>query len=287
MVYGCMTGPVRKLDRLPNSSVRMPSMEQAFTFTDSGGRTVSAVLQTPDAKTDRVVVLCHGFLSNKNSTTNKVLTALLTDRGIATFRFDFMGQGDSQGPFEQITVGTAVGQALAALEQATAKGYRHVGMIGSSFGGLVAVLAAAQRPDLAALGLKCPVPDFPEMLRLEFDQEGKDGIAEWRRTGTIPNVTGGAGRIRLSYAFFEDCLRHNGYDSAKSITAPTLIVQGDCDEFVPLHQSQRLFDALQVPKGLHVLPGADHSFTKGQDFLAMTRLLAFWMTQHIGDDGIG
>jgi len=259
-------------------------MEQSLTFRDPAGRTVAAILHTPDGQTDRVVVLCHGFLSNKNSTTNKVLSALLTPRGIATFRFDFMGQGDSEGPFDEITVGTAVKQALAALQVVMEKGYRRIGMIGSSFGGLVAILAAAQRPDLSALGLKCPVPDFPEMLRLEFGKGGHDGIAEWQRTGTIPNVTGGAGRIRLSYSFFEDCLRHNGYDAAKAIMAPTLIVQGDCDEFVPLHQSQRLFDALQVPKGLHILPGADHSFTKGQDFRTMTGLLAFWMVRHLEAD---
>jgi pimeloyl-ACP methyl ester carboxylesterase len=258
-------------------------VEQTITFQDGGHRTISAVLETPKSKTDRMVVLCHGFLSNKNSTTNKVLTSLLTARGIATFRFDFMGQGESPGPFEQITVGAAVEQALAALDLVKGKGFGRLGMIGSSFGGLVAILAAAQRRDLTALGLKCPVPDFPEMLRLEFGKDGQDGIAEWRRTGTIPNVTGGAGRIRLSYQFFEECLGHNGYDAAKAITAPTLILQGDCDEFVPLHQSQRLFEALQVPKGLHILPGADHTFTKGHDFRMMTGLLADWMVRHLNE----
>jgi pimeloyl-ACP methyl ester carboxylesterase len=261
-------------------------LDQPFTFRDSSGRNVAGVLSSPSTEADRIAVLCHGFLSNKNSTTNKVLTAMLTERHIATFRFDFLGQGESDGPFEQITVGAAVDQTLAALKLVASKGYRRIGLIGSSFGGLVSILAAAQFPELVALGLKCPVPDFPEMLQLEFGRGGHDGIDEWRKTGTIPNVAGGAGRIRLAYAFYEDCLRHSGYAAAKGITAPTLIVQGDCDEFVPLHQSQRLFDALQVPKGLHILPGADHSFTKGQDFRMMTGLLASWMIRHLDDDGI-
>jgi pimeloyl-ACP methyl ester carboxylesterase len=252
-------------------------LEASLTFTDSKGRTVSGVIETPESSTDRLTVLCHGFLSNKNSTTNKVLTALLRQRGIATLRFDFLGQGESQGPFEQLTVAAAVDQTLTALKLAIAKGYRQRALIGSSFGGLVSVLAAAQTPELVALGLKCPVPDFPEMLQLEF---GQDGIDEWRRTGTIPNVTGGAGRVRLSPAFYEDCLRHDGYQAAKTIRAPTLIVQGDCDEFVPLHQSERLFEALQTQKALHILPGADHSFTKGSDFRMMAGLLADWVARH-------
>jgi hypothetical protein len=261
-------------------------LDQPITFRDSNNRQVAGVLSSPSTEADRIAVLCHGFLSNKNSTTNKVLTAMLTERNIATFRFDFLGQGESDGPFEQITVGKAVDQTLAALRLVSSKGYRRIGLIGSSFGGLVSILAAAQFPDLVALGLKCPVPDFPEMLQLEFRRGEHDGIDEWRRTGTIPNVAGGEGRIRLAYAFYEDCLRHNGYAAAKGITAPTLIVQGDCDEFVPLHQSQRLFEALQVPKGLHILPGADHSFTKGEDFRMMAGLLVDWITRHVNVDPV-
>jgi uncharacterized protein len=259
-------------------------LDQPISFRDSSGRQVAGVLSSPSTEADRIAVLCHGFLSNKNSTTNKVLSALLTERKIATFRFDFMGQGESDGPFEEITVGAAVDQAMAALKLVASKGYRRIGLIGSSFGGLVSLLAAAQFPEIVALGLKCPVADFPEMLQLEFGRGGHDGIAEWRKAGTIPNITGGPGRIRLAYAFYEDCLRHDGYAAAKAVKAPTLIVQGDCDEYLPLHQSQRLFEALQVPKGLHILPGADHTFTRGEDFRMMTRLLADWIARYLDLD---
>jgi len=91
---------------------------------------------------------------------------MLTGRGIATFRFDFFGHGESQGPFEQLTNTLAVEQALAALDFVRQRGYRQIGLMGSSFGGLVSILSAAQRTDLACLTLKCPVVDFAEELRL-------------------------------------------------------------------------------------------------------------------------
>ncbi len=167
----------------PHTSTPVP-LEQPLTFRDPAGHQVSAILTTPETPTDRLVVLCHGFLSNKNSTTNKVLTARLVEQGIATFRFDFFGQGESEGPFERITVSLALEQALAALDLVASKGYGRIGLVGSSFGGLVSILAAAKRTTLACLGLKCPVPDFEEMLLLEFGQEG---MAEWKRTGTSPS----------------------------------------------------------------------------------------------------
>lgn len=116
------------------------------------------------------------------------------------------------------------------------------------------------------------------MLEQEF---GKHGMAEWKTTGTIPDVTGGQGRVKLQHRFYEDSARHLGYDAAKIIMAPTLIVQGDRDEYVPLHQSHRLYDALQSEKRLEILAGADHRFSRPEDFRRMTMLLADWMIQHL------
>lgn len=259
-------------------------MEQTLTYQDGLGHYVAAVLATPSVPTDRAVLLCHGFLSNKNSTTNKTLTRALLEQGIATFRFDFFGQGESEGPFARITLTTAVHQALTALALIRAQGFRRLGLMGSSFGGLVAILTAgrylAGGGSLAALGLKCPVPDFPEMLRLEF---GERGMRQWQEAQEIPDVTGGSRPVRLEYAFYEDCLRHDAYKAAEQLRVPTLIVQGDCDEYVPLQQSRRLHEALGGAKRLEVLPGADHSFSRAADFRRMADLLTEWFVQRLSN----
>ncbi len=271
-------------------------MEQALTFKDPEGHAVSAVLTRPRTHTDNIAVLCHGFLSGKNSTTNKVLTPLLVDQGIGTFRLDFFGHGESPGPFEALTVSRAVRQALAALDLVASMGYARIGLVGSSFGGLVAILAAATwarppsagepdkaqpRTGLACLALKCPVVDFPEELHLQL---GKQGMAEWKRTDTIPDPRGGPSRLRLAYAFYEDATRNVAYEAACAVTAPTLIVHGEEDALVPVHQSTRFFDALTTEKSLRLLPGADHQFTRGEDFREMTTLLAGWLTTYLSSD---
>jgi pimeloyl-ACP methyl ester carboxylesterase len=253
-------------------------MEEALTFQDRQGHRSAGMLTAPKAKTDRAALLCHGFLSNKNSTTNKTLTRALTEQGIATFRFDFFGQGESDGPFENITVTIALDQALAALDWMAAKGYKRIGLVGSSFGGLVAILAAAKKPDLACLALKCPVADFAEVLRLEF---GEAGMEHWKTNHEIPDVTGGPAPVRLRYALYENCLGYNVYEEAAMITMPTLIVQGEKDELVPLHQSSRLMGALKGKRQLEIISGAGHGFTKGEDFKKMAALLTDWMVKHL------
>ncbi|MFO0774238.1 MAG: alpha/beta fold hydrolase [Nitrospiraceae bacterium] len=255
--------------------------ETPLSFSHPAGHRIPAVLATPTGDTQAIAILCHGFLSTKNSSTNKALSRMLTERGIATLRFDFWGQGESLAPFERITVTHVVDEAHAALSWASANGYRHIGLVGSSFGGLVALLVAPRHPTLRALALKCPVPDFPELLRLEF---GEAGMAEWQRSHTIPDVTGRTtDPVALHYGFFEDCLRHSGYDAATHITAPTLIVQGDEDELVPVTQSQRLAAALAGPSRLEILTGADHGFTKAGHFHQMTGLIVEWLSTHLLD----
>jgi pimeloyl-ACP methyl ester carboxylesterase len=254
------------------------SLEESLTFHDRLGHGIAAILSTPDEPTTRLAVLCHGFLSSKNSTTNKTLTRLLNGQGLATFRFDFFGQGESDGPFEEITTTLAVHQAETALDLVVARGYDRIGLVGSSFGGLVATLTASQRRDIACLALKCPVVDFAEELRLTF---GPEELAQWHATDTVPNIMGGPDRIHLRYDFYEDCLRQIAYGPAERITVPTLIVQGEQDECVPLHQSRRLYDTLRGLKRLDLLPEADHQFTRGEHFRQMTTSISDWIVTHL------
>ena len=253
-------------------------MEETLTFYDRHGHRIAGVMSTPDRPTTRLAVLCHGFLSGKNSTTNKTLTRLLNQQGLANLRFDFFGQGESDGPFEELTTSLAVHQAHAALDLVAARGYGRIGLVGSSFGGLVAILTAAQRRDIACLALKCPVVDFAEELRLTF---GLEELAQWKATNTIPNIMGGLDRVRLRYNFYEDCLGQIAYGPAERITVPTLIVQGEKDECVPHHQSRRLYDALGGQKRLDLLPEADHQFTREQDFHRMTTSISDWLVAHL------
>ena len=256
----------------------MTNLEESVTFRDKTGNLIVGLLATPAGGTDCLAVLCHGFLSNKNSATNKALTAMLVPQGVATFRFDFFGHGESSGPFERLIVGTAVQQTLAALTLVGSRGYRKLGLVGSSFGGLVSILAAAECGELACLALKCPVSDFPEMLREEF---GPLGMRQWQAANTIPNVTGGEGRIRLAFSFYEDCMHHLVYPAAKTLTVPTLIVHGDADEYVPVAQSLRLQEALAGEISCVILPGADHHFSQPAHFREMIAHIGRWLVNHL------
>ena len=252
--------------------------EAPVSFTSSSGVVTKGIFAQPATPTNRAVILCHGFLSDKNSRTNRRLTELLIPGSIATLRFDWYGMGESPEPFAHLSIQQCAEQLDAAFCFLAEQGLNALGLIGSSFGGFMAILSAPRYPQLHALGLKCPVVDFPEVLRLEF---GVEGMERWKRTGHIPNILGGDQPIPLPYSFFEECLTYDGYVSASNIHAPTLIVHGDQDDIIPAHQIDRLLASLNVPKDLRLIPGANHQFGRPEDFRLMTTHLGTWMIDRL------
>lgn len=257
-------------------------LEERVWFGDGAGRKVSGLLVRPDEPTQAVAVLCHGFASSKDSSTNRALTQDLTARGVATFRFDFFGHGESEGVFADLTLTAAVHDLERALAEVRARGFSAIGLVGSSFGGIVATIAAAQKsntPDLRVVALKCPVSDYPAVWRLRL---GDAGLAAWRTSGLLTYEYEGESS-RLAYAFYDDLLRYDAYALARTITAPTVIVHGDADEYVPIAQSRRLFTALPqtIEKRIEVVPGANHAFSRPNDFLTMTRLISDWLVRRL------
>jgi dienelactone hydrolase len=186
--------------------------------------------------------------------------------------------GDSPEPLTTFSIKKCEEQLDAAVHFLTERSMKALGLIGSSFGGFMAILSASRYPQLQALGLKCPVVDFSEVLRLEL---GADAMDRWKCTDHIPNVFGGDLPTPLPYAFFEECLTYNGYHSASCIQAPTVIVHGDQDEIIPPHQIDQLLTALNIPKNLQLIAGANHQFGRPEDFRLMTTHLTKWMIDQL------
>ena len=136
-------------------------MKQKITFQNSKGDNIVGILSNLSENVDvPIIVLCHGFSSGKDSPTYVDLEEQLNSKGVATFRFDFYGHGESDGEFEDITISEAVDDALKAIEFVKGKGFSKVGLFGSSFGGITTLMVASQVDDLLVLGLKAPVSDY-------------------------------------------------------------------------------------------------------------------------------
>jgi len=108
-----------------------------------------------------VVVMCHGLGSNKvgRGRFYVLLSESLASQGIASVRFDFRGNGDSEGDFASITSGRCLIDLQAVItwvDEQKEFDHARCGLFGRSFGGLIATLGAAQWKCCKAIAVQSP-----------------------------------------------------------------------------------------------------------------------------------
>jgi dipeptidyl aminopeptidase/acylaminoacyl peptidase len=171
---------------------------------------------------------------------------------------------------EEITASEAVDDILKAVEFLKNKGYVKIGLVGSSFGGFASLTAASKTADLYLLALKSPVSDYKGFIS---SHQNREEIEKWKKRGFMDYASADGQKIKINYAFFEDAEKITGYDAARKIKIPALIVHGDSDEAVPVGQSKKLATLIRSCS-LKIIKGADHRYSKPEDFKKMLYLVS-------------
>lgn len=246
-------------------------MEKKLFFNHPAGVKLCGVLN--DVNSDHntpVIIVVHGFTSSKDSKSYIQLLENLANAGIATFRIDLYGHGESGGEFRKITISKGRDSILAAIDYLKSLGYSKIGLLGSSFGGISAIMATAQSDNLFCLALKSPVTDW---LDLAFPSQ-PELLDKWKNQGFIDYSDHGDKYLKLDYAIVEDAKNQVAFSVANKITIPTLILQGDEDEIVPIEGSQKFTNMLKNGK-LHTVVGSNHNYSSSPEhFAEMTRVLS-------------
>src|SRR6516162_11089588 len=124
----------------------------------SAGLRLAGTLRLPHdlARGERraAFMVLHGFGSNRSSSNVLQPGKVLNDLGYVTLAFDMRGCGESEGEHGRVICLEQVEDtrnALAFLAKHPAVAGDRIGVIGTSFGGAVAVYAAGIEPRIAAV----------------------------------------------------------------------------------------------------------------------------------------
>jgi dienelactone hydrolase len=205
---------------------------------------LSGVWHAPDLDSDRAAVVAHGLLSSKDSSKHRAVCERLAAEGIAALRFDFAGRGESAGSFAELTTSGEVEDLRAAVTAARAQGVNEIALVGSSLGGAVSILLAAEQGEFAALVTMAAPARLPRASR-----------PSW---GHIEDPERGES---LGPGFFADAARLDVAAAAARIRAPWLVLHGAADEVVPVADAH-LLAASNPGARLVVHPHADHRFSE-------------------------
>ncbi|KAF0811352.1 Lipase 1 [Andreprevotia sp. IGB-42] len=223
-------------------------------YLDDGNATLVGTTHVPDTASDAVLLL-HGFTGNRGEFTYLFVDVArqLAAQGIAVFRFDFLGCGESSGHFTDVTVAGQVAQTHWLLQTLRA---RHPGLrwhlAGFSMGGLVAG-QVARDADVASLQLIAPAANLHGILT------GIWSIARKLDNGNIDWFG-----LEVSQALLAETAALDPLAGLARLPMPVQVIQGEADSTVPMHEGKRVADAIPaalwhpIAKADHVFGGIDH-----------------------------
>lgn len=201
------------------------------------------------------VVLLHGFTAYKDLGIIDSLFSSFASAGRCVLRFDFSGNGESQGSFGESTFSKQADEVVDALNWLQREhGVQQAVLVGHSMGGAVALLAAADDRVQGVVSLAAPVRP----------QRVHDRRPERFSVGTrlsVPRVKGvdiPARDYVVSERWLADAKRVRPLQAVAD--KPVLAVHGASDSTVPVDESEALADAgaeLAVLEADHFFSGAE------------------------------
>lgn len=254
-------------------------MEEVI-FADSQGNQILGTLSIPE-QAGSVVIMSHGFSSSKESKLYVELQDELNKASIGTLRYDYYGHGrlsckdEPYAVTRDVTLTKCVDSIKAAISFVRSRGDYNIGLVGSSFGGLLSIIAAAQDSVIHALALKSPVSEPVGFWRQRL---GDARIQKWKQEGIMHYDENGE-NFELDCAFWEDLQTYAILEMAKNITCPVLIVHGGNDTVVPIKQSQDLAQIVNAEVG--IVKGANHDYAAPAQYNEMKRLITDFLVEKL------
>lgn len=236
--------------------------EEVISFPGSGDWDIPATLCLPEGEGPfPYVVMFHGTGSSRDEAGNgyAMLAPKLAEAGIASIRFDFVGNGESKGDYVNYTLTSGMEDGVKAIEYMKAlpqiAGER-LGVLGWSQGGTVCMLTAARYE--GGEGVKSMVTwagavdmSFYEAER--YEEAKKNGFAvvpfDWRDP------------LNFSLEWYEEVRNIKIAEELKAYKGAELAIAGSLDTVVPLADLDTIVAACSgSPVEKLLLEGADHTF---------------------------
>ena len=245
-------------------------------FAGSGGDQLSGRLDLPaDGDPIACAIFAHCFTCSKNLNVAVNIARALTQRGIATLRFDFTGLGGSEGDFADSSFSSNVGDLVSAAEFLEREWEAPAILIGHSLGGSATLCAAKHIPSAkAVVSIGAP---FDPWHAVGLLAEGREQI----ETSGEATVRIGERPFRVRKQLIDD-LREQKLDaSLRQLNAALLVMHSPVDQTVGIDNAARIYTAARHPKSFVSLDGADHLLSDSRDACYAGDVIASWVSRYL------
>ena len=250
-------------------------MEHLIHFNNNFGEKLTGTLHLPIRPSGHAVVFGHCFTCTRHTSVLRHICSELNEEDFMALRFDFSGNGQSEGNFAESTYSKQISEMQAAAALLSQKGAFWIGLAGHSLGAAIALLTASRQQTVKAVcALAGRLSGLGAMHFLSKDQH-----RELRQTGRVLfNSRGRA--LQLSNDFFADAEKYNLPEVVSSMQTPLLVVHGENDEIIPVQEAHQAQALNPENVKLAVIPQADHMFSRQEHRQQVSKLVVDWFKDH-------
>lgn len=246
-------------------------METVVIF-HSQGQVIFANLSLPNVDAPGII-MSHGLEGSEDADKWLLLAYRLYDAGFAYLRFNYRGCGEgrerSEGNIEDTTLSGRIEDYRAALDfvETRAVDTSRLGVIGSSFGGTVAITAQDTRMKaMVTMATPC-----------RFKVPAEEQFRKYQARGFFDLSSG----RRLKTQFLHDIQYQDVSSAVGKIGCPLLIIHDSADEDVPVENAHHLYEKAKAPKLLKIIEGGNHGFNDPTHLEQVIRLTSDWLKRYL------
>jgi len=228
-------------------------------------------LYLPDSTASAGIVFGHCFTCSRHTRILVETCLVLKSMGIAALRFDFSGNGQSEGEFAETNFTTHVNEMNSAIQLMQSKGVQWIGLAGHSMGSAISLLTASENPDVKAVCTLAGRYSGLNAMQLLSSLSTK----ELEDTGRISFVSRGR-TLELKEQFFTDAQSYSLPDIVSNLKIPLLAIHGDQDEIIPVKELALCKELKPAGTEIVTIKGADHMFSDNKHRQNISATIADW-----------
>lgn len=221
-------------------------------FEGAMGETLAAKIDFPEGEHKACALFAHCFTCSKNLKAVGNIAKALNKKGVAVFRFDFTGLGDSDGSFEDTNFSSNVDDLIAASEYMKKEMGSPSILIGHSLGG-AAVIQAAHKIDSVKAVATIAAPSNPKHVEKHFETK-REEIEE--KGSAIVNLGGRPFRIKKQFLDDLEITKMDEY--IDGLDRALMVMHSPLDKTVGIDNAAHIYKTAKHPKSFLSLHEADH-----------------------------
>ena len=208
----------------------------------------------PKNTVKKIIIACHGFGGDKESSTIKDLAEEMVLKNIAVITFDFPTHGESKLDGKELTIENCI-YNINTVYRYSKKFNAPISLFATSFGAYVNLINIARNNnEFQEIVLRSPAIEMAKILK---EVLLKESFSKYKENGYT--ILGFERKMKIPYSFYEELLNNNINKIYDNIEIPKMhIIQGNKDEIAMIEDTIKFVENHKNQIELNIIDNGDH-----------------------------